>query len=281
MFFKEWVVFLVDDEPDVLAVSKLAMRNFEVFGLPLKFYTAESKAEAIDLLQNNLELASSLAVAFVDVVMETDTAGFDLCEYIREDMGNRISQLFIRTGQPGIAPERSVIDRFDINGYFTKVEATEDKLYSLVKSSVRQYLAFGMSQASLGLLNDLLSARGSREQILEVVRPLGGFNRELASIPRWLIADSELLFPDEVDAGRGRDIHDQLAKREQVALNAEGDTYVEGELGYRRIHVLEKPGQSDIAYVFQSAFAPPGHVVQCMHSVLSGLATAWKQGADQ
>ena len=34
----------------------------------------------------------------------------------------------------------SVLDRYDINGYFTKVEATEDKLYSLVKSGVRQYL---------------------------------------------------------------------------------------------------------------------------------------------
>ena len=28
MFFKEWTILLVDDEPDVLAVSKLAMKNF-------------------------------------------------------------------------------------------------------------------------------------------------------------------------------------------------------------------------------------------------------------
>ena len=38
-----------------------------------------------------------------------------------------------------MSPERAVLDRYDINGYFTKAEATEDKLYSLVKS-VRQYL---------------------------------------------------------------------------------------------------------------------------------------------
>jgi hypothetical protein len=35
MFFKEWEVLLVDDEPDVLSISKLDMRNFEVYGLPL------------------------------------------------------------------------------------------------------------------------------------------------------------------------------------------------------------------------------------------------------
>jgi len=28
-----------------------------------------------------------------------------LCDYIREDIGNRFTQLFIRTGQPGFAPE--------------------------------------------------------------------------------------------------------------------------------------------------------------------------------
>ena len=47
MFFKEWVVLLVDDEPDVLSVSKLAMRAIKVYDLPLKIYTAASKAEAI------------------------------------------------------------------------------------------------------------------------------------------------------------------------------------------------------------------------------------------
>jgi hypothetical protein len=30
MFFKEWPVLLVDDEPDVLAVSKLAMKNISM-----------------------------------------------------------------------------------------------------------------------------------------------------------------------------------------------------------------------------------------------------------
>ncbi len=276
MFFKEWVVLLVDDEPDVLSISKLAMRNFEVFGLPLKLYTAESKTEAVQLLNDNLEVASSLAVAFIDVVMETDTAGFELCEYIRDGMGNRLSQLYIRTGQPGIAPERAVIDQYDINGYFTKLEATEDKLYSLVKSSVRQYLAFGMSQATLGVLNELIVASGSREDILEVVRPIGGFNRELADIPRWLIIDDQVLFAEEVDTRRALKLRDHLGAREGIPLNPEGDTYVKGEEGFQLIHVVRKPSQADTTYIFQSFFAPPEHVVHYMHSLVTGLAAAWQ-----
>ena len=47
MFFRDWTILLVDDEPDVLGISKLAMKNFDVYGLPLRIYTAVSKADAI------------------------------------------------------------------------------------------------------------------------------------------------------------------------------------------------------------------------------------------
>lgn len=153
MFEKEWPILIVDDDPDVLKVSMLAMKNFRIDGYPIRLHTARSKAEAIDLLSTTLggQFFAYVAVAFIDVVMETDTAGLELCEFIREKQQNRLTQIYIRTGQPGIAPERAVIDRYDINGYFTKVELTEDKLYSLVKAGVRQFdfsnIALGAFQA--------------------------------------------------------------------------------------------------------------------------------------
>ena len=54
MFQKEWPVLVVDDDADVLAVSKLAMRDFKVNGLPITLHTATSKAEAIELLNTRL-----------------------------------------------------------------------------------------------------------------------------------------------------------------------------------------------------------------------------------
>ena len=107
MLNQEWEILLVDDEPDVLTISQLALKGFEVYGLPFKIHTAESKAEVLELLEIRPDLHPPLlAVAFIDVVMESDTAGLELCQHIREDMGNRITQLYVRTGQPGIAPER-------------------------------------------------------------------------------------------------------------------------------------------------------------------------------
>ena len=108
MFQTEWPVLLVDDDPDVLAVSKLAMRGFEIDGVPIKLFTATSKAEAVKLLSGQLggTVLPYISVAFIDVVMETDQAGLDLCRYIRETQRNRLTQIYIRTGQPGMAPER-------------------------------------------------------------------------------------------------------------------------------------------------------------------------------
>ena len=79
MFQTEWPVLLVDDDPDVLAVSKLAMKSFEIDGVPIKLFTATSKDEAVKLLSGPLGSTALpyVSVAFIDVVMETDHAGLD------------------------------------------------------------------------------------------------------------------------------------------------------------------------------------------------------------
>lgn len=170
MFAKEWPVLFVDDEPDVLAVSRLALKNLDVDGVPVRLFTATSKAEAIDLLNGPLRFTGLpyLAVAFIDVVMETDTAGTELCQYIRENQNNKLAQLYIRTGQPGVAPEREVIDRYDVNGYFTKVETTQDKLYSLVKAGVRQFDFARLAMAELELVSRA-AAGDTLESIAQVM----------------------------------------------------------------------------------------------------------------
>ena len=143
------------------------MKNFQVDGRPIRLFTASSKEEAIGLLTTSLSgrLFPYVAVAFIDVVMETDTAGLELCQFIRETQRNRTTQLYIRTGQPGVAPERSVIDRYDINGYFTKVELTEDKLYSLVKAGTRQFDFTNMSIGAFEVVTRAIAASDSLDKL--------------------------------------------------------------------------------------------------------------------
>jgi CheY-like chemotaxis protein len=161
LWFPEWRVLVVDDDPDVLRITELALRRVEVEGVPVKIITAASKAGAIAALEQHFAEPGGLGlltVALIDVVMETDTAGLELCDYIRNTMNNSVAQLYIRTGQPGIAPERQVIDRYDITGYFSKVEATEDRLYTMVKSGVRQYILSALSSYMVLTLQDAINS---------------------------------------------------------------------------------------------------------------------------
>jgi CheY-like chemotaxis protein len=288
MFQREWNVLLVDDEPDVLSVSRLAMRSFTVYGAPLHIHTAQSKAEAVELLKTTLRRRSgqpNLAVAFIDVVMETDQAGLELCQFIREEQQNKLTQLFVRTGQPGIAPEREVIDRYDINGYFTKVEATEDKLYSLVKSGIRQYYfllsAFQLSQ----LLHLCIAAAGSRERMTQIMR---GFPAEAQAdatgsripgldLKLWEIVDGQVIGGVAVGQdSQALDLYRRLSQLPGTPLNGDGDKYViEGN--NLLLKIAGGPTTAELYFVAEGVFPPPEMIVRLWHQHHRSVAALWKQ----
>lgn len=130
-----WKVLLVDDEPEVHEVTRLVLAGFRFEGRPLQILSALSAREARDLLQAH----DDVAVALLDVVMETDQAGLDLAQYIRSDLGNADIRLVLRTGQPGQAPEHEVIERYDINDYKEKTELTAQKLSTTLFAALRAW----------------------------------------------------------------------------------------------------------------------------------------------
>ena len=80
-----------------------------------------------------------IAAVLLDVIMETDAAGLDLVEYIRNELRNETVRIILRTGQPGQAPERRVIVQYDINDYKAKTELTADKLFTSLTAALRSY----------------------------------------------------------------------------------------------------------------------------------------------
>ncbi len=130
-----WHLLVVDDEPEVHSVTRLALKGFEFLGKQLKIHSANSASEAKEMLLGEI----SFAIALIDVVMETDHAGLNLVRWIREDQEDLNIRLVLRTGQPGQAPEREVITNYDINDYKEKTELTSNKLYTLTYSCLRAY----------------------------------------------------------------------------------------------------------------------------------------------
>jgi len=132
-----WKVLLVDDEPDIHAVLRLAVHDIVVEGRPLQLLDATSAAEARHRLQQHPDIALIL----LDVVMEFEQAGLDLVRHIRDELHNDLVQIVLVTGQPGYAPQRKVITDYAINGYRLKSELTADKIFVSVYSALRTYQA--------------------------------------------------------------------------------------------------------------------------------------------
>ena len=130
-----WTVLIVDDEPEVHAVTRLVLGNFRVDDRPLRFLNAYSAAQAEAMLIEHPDIA----VMLLDVVMETDRAGLDLVRTVRERLGNRFVRIVLRTGQPGQAPEQQVIANYDINDYKEKTELTAQKLTTTIYAALRSY----------------------------------------------------------------------------------------------------------------------------------------------
>lgn len=289
MHLTEFHVVLVDDEPDVHEVSRLAMRHFRVYGLPIRLHSATSKAEAIEVL-NGLTLGrpeiSMASVALIDVVMETDQAGLELCEYIRDVMKNRTLQIYVRTGQPGIAPERAVLDRYDIQGYVAKVEATEDKLYTLVKAGVREAYFTGLSHALQDLLHFLIPAAASRSGIADALRNWErlarlahkGGQAETISAALCYIVENQFVtgLEDWQDSKAALQRRDELANLPAVTLNPDGDRYtIDGR--DLLIHIAPTGTNAALDYMLRGTVAPPDWEVFLYHRYLRSFSALWKQ----
>jgi CheY-like chemotaxis protein len=284
MFQKEWEVLVVDDDPDVLAVSRLALRSVKVYGVPLKIHTCGSMAEAIELFNTKADLLPALAVALIDVVMETDTAGLDLCRFVREERKNPLTQLFIRTGQPGVAPERAVIDRYDINGYFTKAEATEDKLYSMIKSGVRQYYWSAFVLGIVPMVRQIAAEFGSRAAMAKSLQNFydAAFQeRSGAPVESYSNIRIASMFDGEIAAIVGWDTAAALAARDRllqlpgVPLGLPGDQYVIGDDHQLLIKVGARPNVAEAYLIATPTFRVPEFVPEVMYNALSAIASNW------
>lgn len=178
-----WNLLVVDDERGVHEVTKLALTNFKFDGKPLRFIHAYSAAEARQVMLKT----PNIAVALVDVVMETEHAGLDLVKYIRNEANNKLMRIILRTGQPGQAPERAVIHDYDINDYKEKTELSAQKLYSSILTSLRSYRDLCALQANRNGLERVIRASGN-------IFRMGQLNGFIQGVLEQLIA---LLYLDQ------------------------------------------------------------------------------------
>jgi len=173
-----WRVLIVDDDVDVHAVTRLALRNVSFKGRELELFSAYSGREAYDILRDTPDIA----LVLLDVVMETDDAGLLLARRIREELNNAIVRVVLRTGQPGQAPEQRVIIEYDINDYKAKTELTTQKLFTTVISALRAYESLNMLERSRIGLGKILAGATNLYQIHSLREFASGVLNQVSAI---------------------------------------------------------------------------------------------------
>src|SRR5688572_16788821 len=130
-----WKIAVVDDDPAVHDGTRFALQDYSLHGRGLELLSARSAAEARILFGDHPDVA----VILLDVVMETEGAGLELVEYVRDELQNETVRIILRTGQPGQAPERRIVVDYDINDYKAKTELTAEKLFTALTAALRSF----------------------------------------------------------------------------------------------------------------------------------------------
>ncbi|WP_341304552.1 EAL domain-containing protein [Pseudomonas sp. TMP25] len=172
-----WHVLIVDDDQDVHQSTCFALANTQILGRPLRFLHAYSASQAVELLNEDTQVA----VILLDVVMESEHAGLHLVKRIREEMANSETRIILRTGQPGYAPELEAIRDYDINDYKTKSELTRNRLYTSLTTAIRSYdqiHTINASRLGLGMVirasSQLLARQGVSEFAAGIITQICG-----------------------------------------------------------------------------------------------------------
>gem|GEM_PF-1302047 len=154
-----WKILVVDDEPDVHAVTRLVLSDYVVHGRPLEILDAYSGAQATEMMRND----PGIAVVLMDVVMESEQAGLLAVEAIRQQLGNSRTRIVLRTGQPGSVQEEEVVARYGINDYREKTELSARRLKTLIHARLSDYQALAAS-------DDITARIDNQEQVIHLLR---------------------------------------------------------------------------------------------------------------
>lgn len=195
-----WKVLLVDDEPDVHHVLRLALHELHIDGRGLRLIDAFSAEQA----KHELAAHPDIALILLDVVMETDRAGLDLVRHIRDELARRTVQIVLITGQPGYAPQRQVVSDHQIDGYLLKSELSAERVFVAVHSAIRtcrlmreqESLQADLQQKVRELDQTLVVLRESEDKLIRAqsVAHVGSWTYELASDEMHLSAETCRIF---------------------------------------------------------------------------------------
>ncbi len=153
---KTYKIIVADDDEDIHTLTELLLKDFIFEKEGLIFIHTYSAVETIRCIDRHPDAA----VILLDVVMEEMNSGLKVVDYIRKVQKNRMIRIVLRTGQPGYAPEESLIRDYDINDYRLKTELTKQKMYTTLYACLRSYRDLIHIERNKSSLEELVKISG-------------------------------------------------------------------------------------------------------------------------
>jgi signal transduction histidine kinase/CheY-like chemotaxis protein len=240
---RRWKVAVIDDDGAVHDGTRFALYDYVLNGHGLEIISAYSAAEGREMLRTHPDTA----VVLLDVVMESEVAGLDLVDYIRNELKNETVRIILRTGQPGQAPERRVIIDYDINDYKAKTELTADKLFTTLTSALRSYQQLQRMEETRRGLEIIIDAAAKLFDFRSMQRLAEGVLTQIASLLK-------------VDCAGILVLRDDGDNDEHFSVLAGSGCYQQ----YTGVHPLDK----ELRRLIEAAFARRRHEFHAKRSVL-------------
>jgi diguanylate cyclase (GGDEF)-like protein/PAS domain S-box-containing protein len=154
-----WIVLIVDDDQSVHDITELVLSGETILGRRLIILHAFSAVQARAVLRERPDIS----VLLLDVVMESEHAGLELVDFVRNDLRNALVRIVLRTGQPGLAPQKVIVTAHDINGYLEKSQITSPQLFCAVYTALSTYRDLAALDTAKRELQSAITAGQHRE----------------------------------------------------------------------------------------------------------------------
>ena len=166
----QWKVLIIDDQEMIHVMIKHYLEDYQFEGIGLQFIDAFSGQEAKSLLKKNPDIA----VVILDVMLESPDTGFQIVQYIREILNNKILKIIMLTGKLNIEKAKLFFMKYEIDIYCPKYDI--NKIFFMMTASLR---AFQNSQSIYNLHEELKQKLNNQKSAEKELKAL---NRQLAQL---------------------------------------------------------------------------------------------------